>query len=512
MLSVMKLFGLRICLLILKFSGGNSYSIPGLAPSQTSPVPSYVDVPEATITLVQLKLNQSTTKTTSDQMMSATAVMNVTNPYKPVYETTENFNGSTIQIDTVKQISNSISIQASSTYSGYHITTTSRAEIPGSPTPQEEYFILTTGSEILGSSMIYLSGSYYPCISLESSIAIDKTISIPMFNNTHGDNFQTLSNIVEPETTQNLELQPSQTAMHDLENDQYVLPSQTTMANHGYSTASIVSTEIDRLSMIKNASINVSFNIVPIGASPTVDISTNFLVGEDIGRGPSYKFSSNNESKSAERKSYGISDLNIKPIDRNNSNITENNPDKQSRYIIKTDEVTKESSSSLRPTATSKSGIDMKINSHQPTQKIPTYVIYNYKNDSHKDKTIDQPNKIFTFRCKQINITMQLETQTEPSSEEPAITKIEPISARQKRVLIITLVASFFLANVCFASMCCVLGGRREISIPSTFGRVRYTLSGGSANWSVEGVPMNGIPGRVQLAKNKDYGTDKSTI
>ena len=155
--------------------------------------------------------------------------------------------------------------------------------------------------------------------------------------------------------------------------------------------------------------------------------------------------------------------------------------------------------------------IDILLDSIRPSQKTPVYTVHKSNNSQNKEP--NQTNIMYKYRCKQIeNMTLALKTHINLTSGHPAITKIEPMSARQKRVLIITLVASFLLAILCFASMCCVLGGRREISIPATFGRVRYALSGRSAHWSVENVPVNGIPGRVQLNTVKDYDTETTTI
>ena len=155
--------------------------------------------------------------------------------------------------------------------------------------------------------------------------------------------------------------------------------------------------------------------------------------------------------------------------------------------------------------------IDVLLDSIRPSEKTPVYTAH--KSNSSQNKVPNQTNIIYKYKCKQIeNMTLALKTHINRTSGHPAITKIEPMSARQKRVLIITLVASFLLAILCFASMCCVLGGRREMSIPATFGRVRYALSGRSAHWSVENVPVNGIPGRVQLNTVKDYDTETTTI
>ena len=169
---------------------------------------------------------------------------------------------------------------------------------------------------------------------------------------------------------------------------------------------------------------------------------------------------------------------------------------------------------SVQPTPTtqvvSATTIHVLLDSTRPPEKTPQYIVH--KTNKSQSKVHNQTNTMYRYKCKQIeNMTLALKAN-DRTSGDPAITKIEPMSARQKRVLIITLVASFMLAILCFASMCCVLGGRREISIPATFGRVRYALSGRSANWSVEGVPMNGIPGRVQLNTNKEYDTKISTV
>ena len=234
---------------------------------------------------------------------------------------------------------------------------------------------------------------------------------------------------------------------------------------------------------------------------PATRVVSNTCTGEEI-------TGSNSEDKTNKNTTLA-GDAEIK------FNTSGNNSRQDAPYVVKQEEEPFPCRSSMEPTPAtqivSSTIIDLLLDSIRPSEKTPVYTVHNSNNS--QNKVTNQTNIMYKYRCKQIkNMTLALKTHINRTSGHPAITKIEPMSARQKRVLIITLVASFLLAILCFASMCCVLGGRREISIPATFGRVRYALSSRSAHWSVENVPVNGIPGRVQLNTVKDYDTETTTI
>ncbi len=106
------------------------------------------------------------------------------------------------------------------------------------------------------------------------------------------------------------------------------------------------------------------------------------------------------------------------------------------------------------------------------------------------------------YKCTKANNShVIISTDLKNQREDPAVSK-KALTGREKATIVATLVISFGLALFLFLGMCCVLSGRREITIPGAFGRIRYLLMGRIAQEEVDIVPMDGIPGRVQFLRS----------
>ncbi len=141
---------------------------------------------------------------------------------------------------------------------------------------------------------------------------------------------------------------------------------------------------------------------------------------------------------------------------------------------------------------------------HNSSGTQPKYIINQNNTRSPNTTTSEQ----YIYRCVLYDNDTHI---TEVTPTENNVGTADPMSAHQRRILITTLIVSLILAIALFVSMFCVMGWRKEITIPASFGRINYALTGRSANWSVEHVPMNGIPGRLELNTYGDTAAETGT-